>query len=124
MVKKLALALALAFVLCFARSGYAADISTTTCPGAGCTVINTEGGAHLAIQITGTFVGTITFSSTVDGTTFVTTQVIPVGSATPVSTATAGGIWTLELNGIKGVRVAFTAFTDGKAVVTSRQLRY
>ena len=120
MVKKLIIGL---IIILFAVPLYAADISSTTCPGAGCTNINTEGSDFLSIQISGTFTGTITFSSSVDGTNFITTQVIPVGSATPVSTTTAVGIWGLELKGLKTVRVAFTAYTDGTAVVISRQLR-
>lgn len=99
-----------------------ADLSTTTCPGAGCVVYTTEGQTQLAIQVTGTFVGTLTFSSTVDGTNFVVTNVLPVASGTAVSTATAPGMWTLVLQGHKQVRVAFTAFTSGTAVVTVRTL--
>lgn len=101
----------------------AADLSTSTCPGTGCVTYNVEGQTQLAVQVTGTFTGTLTFSTSVDGTNFVTSQVTPVGAlATPVSTTTAAGIWTLELKGHKSFRVAFTAYTDGTAVVTFRTL--
>ena len=101
----------------------AADLSTTTCPGAGCVTYTTEGQTQLAIQVSGTFTGTLTFYTSVDGTNFVISQVVPVGAlATPVTTTTAAGIWTLELKGHKNFRIAFTAYTDGTAITTLRTL--
>jgi len=115
MVKKLIIAGALIFGL--AIPAYAADISSTTCPGAGCVTLNSSGQVAAAIQVTGTFVGTITFQTSVDNSTYVTTLVLPAGSGTAVSTATAPGLWTLDLKGIKSIRVVFTAYTSGTASV-------
>jgi len=113
----------LLFTFGFLAPSFAADITTDTCPGAGCTDIVTEGNSFVAIQITGTWAGTITFSSTIDGDNFVTTLVTPIGSATGATTTTGNGIWTLELKGVRAIRVAFTTFSSGTATVVARFLR-
>lgn len=76
----------------------------------------TEGCTAIALQVSGTFVGTITFSVSVDGANFVTAQVLPVGALdTPVTTTTAGGIWVLNLLGIPIFRAKMTSYTSGTA---------
>lgn len=80
---------------------------------------NVEGEVRAVIQVTGTFTATLTFSTSVDKVNFVTSQVLPVGAVgTPVTTATAPGIWGINLFGQKLLRVKATAYTDGTAVVT------
>lgn len=108
----------LLFVLC--TPVYAQTISTTTCPGAGCADIDVAGQGSIGIQITGTFVGTITFQSSIDRTTFTTLLLTPSGSTTAVGTTTAPGLWTAPIAGITTVRVVFTAYTSGSAVVRNR----
>lgn len=103
-----------------------ANLSTTTCPGSGCTDINVAQQGSIGIQITGTFVGTITFKGSVasgaggSSLNFVDLAVIPSNSATPVTTTTTVGSWSRNIAGYTTVRVQFTAYTSGTAVVTNR----
>ena len=71
-----------------------------------------------AVQLVGTFTGTVTFEATVDSTNWAVINGMPVASTTPASTATAEGIWYITSNGLSGVRVKATAWTDGSLVAT------
>jgi hypothetical protein len=106
--------------LLIASLASAQDITGTTCPGAGCITQQTANQGSLGIQITGTWAGTITFSGSVNNSTYATILVVPVGATTPVSTTTANGVWTVAVGGLTSVRVAFTAYTSGTAVVQFR----
>src|SRR6185295_9863698 len=100
--------------------GWTQSITTTVCPGAGCIDLNVAGQGSLGVQITGTWVGTVTFQSSINGTTFVSLGVMPVNSTTSVSTTTGNGIWTVPVAGLTTVRVVFTAYTSGTATVIRR----
>jgi CO dehydrogenase/acetyl-CoA synthase beta subunit len=71
-----------------------------------------------AIQITGTWTGTITFEVTVDGVNWVAFNVTPAASGTDVSTTTANGCWSKQNNGYAGISAHATASMTGTAVVT------
>lgn len=119
-MKRIIIALALVFLSGVAQ---AQAISTTTCPGAGCIDINTSGQGSIGIQITGTWVGTVTFQSslgTSSSSTFTSLIVFPSNSTTGVTTTTGNGIWTAAVAGINQVRVVFTAYTSGTANVVRR----
>lgn len=76
----------------------------------------------VAAQITGTFVGTVTFEATVDGTNYVAIAVIPVGATrTLTTTATAAGMWQLNASGYAAVRARCSAFTSGTINVTLKR---
>lgn len=112
-------------VLLLALSTYAnaQSISTTTCPGAGCVTYNVSGQGSIGIQITGTWVGTVTFQSslgTLSTSTFTSLLVFPSSSQTGVTTTTGNGVWSTAIAGFNQVRVVFTAYTSGTAVVTYR----
>lgn len=101
----------------------AQNITTTTCPGAGCIDVNTAGQGSIGIQVTGTWVGTITFQAslgTQPTSTFVSLLVVPSASTTAVSTTTGNGAWSVAIAGYNQVRVVFTAYTSGTAVVNWR----
>jgi hypothetical protein len=76
---------------------------------------------NVSVQITGTWVGTVTFEGSVDGTnyfvinggTFASTGVL-------VSTATANGQWQFDVAGVQSFRARCSAFTSGTIVVTVR----
>lgn len=73
----------------------------------------------VGVQVTGTFVGTLEFQVTLDGTTYVATEALNVGSTgTPVTTTTTTGVFRFPVVGAKLVRVKATAWTSGDAVVT------
>lgn len=71
-----------------------------------------------AIQITGTWAGTITFECSVDGTNFVAVNMTPAASATAASTATANGVWAGSVGGFKTLRARFSTKTSGTPVIT------
>jgi hypothetical protein len=86
-------------------------------------VLTVEGQGVCAIDIRGTFVGTITFQSSVDTINWVTTNAIPLGSvnnASATSTATSTGAWLMPVSGSVRTRVIMTSYTSGSATVVMR----
>ena len=75
--------------------------------------VNTIVGVH----ITGTFVMTLEFQVTINGTDWVAKGAVPANEGAAVTTATAPGIFRVDARGVKGVRVRSTAFTSGTATV-------
>ena len=80
---------------------------------------------RIAFDVTGTFVGTITFEASVDGTTFLT-----LAGATPaasgISTLTAPGVFVSPINGCHGfekIRARMSAYTSGTALVKYQTAR-
>jgi len=75
---------------------------------------------NVAIQVTGTFTGTITFQASNDGTNFVSTTArasTQTAIATEVTTTTGVGMFYLSGAHPRLLRVTMTAFTSGTAVV-------
>lgn len=70
-----------------------------------------EAASTLAIQFTGTWTGTGKVSGTVDGTTYYDLLMIPANSATGVTSATAVGLWRVDVSGLKDVLVDFARTT-------------
>ena len=70
----------------------------------------------VAIQVTGTFTGTLTFQGSVDGATWVAIGAVPAAGGAEVSTTAATGLWMIT-RVPPFVRVQMTAFTSGSAVV-------
>ena len=77
-----------------------------------------RGFGALAIQVTGTFVGTVTFEGTVDGSTWVAMQFIPIGGGAGVTSVTAPGIVRAECAGYRLVRARVSAYTSGTITAT------
>lgn len=104
--------------------------TTTTCTDAtikdgtaGCAIANVAGQGSLGIQITGTWTGTLTFSTSIGtstNSTFVSALVTPVGSTTPVTTTTGNGVWSIPVAGFAQVKVAVTITGTGSAIVVFR----
>ena len=73
---------------------------------------------HALLMIGGTFVGTLTFYASDDGTNFVPIFGTPLNSATAVGTATATGKgYRFSTGGLKTLRATMTAYTSGAAAV-------
>lgn len=84
------------------------------------TNIDMLGRRGLAIQIAGTFVGTLTFKATVNGTAYHPVGLTPVAGGAVATTAAAEGIWTLDINpGYTKIQVYWTARTSGAVTVTA-----
>lgn len=77
--------------------------------------IPVQGYSTVAFQVAGTFVATVTFQGTIDGTNWVSLEAIPSDGTTPVTSATAAGIWIASCAGLAQVRVS-TAWTSGTSV--------
>lgn len=70
----------------------------------------------LALQVTGTWVGTLTFQGSNDNATWVSVSLMSVGGTTTAATTTTtgNGMWAGPVN-YKFFRVRMTAFTSGTA---------
>lgn len=85
-----------------------------------------NGNAGFSVDVRGTFVGTITFQGTIDGTNWITMAVMPAGSTTnvaSVTTTTAPGAWVGNAAGFVQVRAIMTAYTSGSATVVLRAMQ-
>jgi hypothetical protein len=77
-----------------------------------------SGYAGCAIQLTGTWVGTVAFEGSVDGATFVALQVTSPTSGATVTSATGNGVWLVGTTGLRIVRARMSAYTSGVATVS------
>lgn len=82
--------------------------------------LEVKGNGKAAVQLTGTFVGTVSFEGTVDGTNWVAINMTPPNSATAASSATAAGVWVGSASALRAVRARMSAYTSGTAVVSVR----
>lgn len=80
--------------------------------------LDTSNAGAAAVQLTGTWAGTIAFEGSVDGGTFVSLNMVPSNSATAATSATATGAWSANIGGYRQVRARASAWTSGTATVT------
>lgn len=74
------------------------------------------------LQVTGTFVGTITWEVSNDGgTTWVGILAAPTTTGTGALTATATGIYVVDVGAIEKLRARISAYTSGAITVTAFQ---
>lgn len=86
--------------------------------------LSVAGGMNAATaQITGTWVGTIQFEGTVDGTNWVPINGVYAGGTAPGPTITANGVVRLTPGGLASIRLNMTAWTSGTATITLRASR-
>jgi hypothetical protein len=85
-------------------------------------ILNVDGLASLAIDIVGTFVGTVIFEYTINGTDWYTLTGNIVGSSTTATGATAPGKWTANVAAFQKVKVRCSAFTSGAINVVMRAI--
>lgn len=78
--------------------------------------------SYAAIQLTGTWTGTISFEITVDGVNWVAVSATPAASVTTVSSATGNGVWFVQMTGFAGLRARCSAAMTGTAAVTIKSL--
>jgi hypothetical protein len=82
-----------------------------------------SGQSVYAVDVRGTFSGTITFQSYVDGTGITTAIAVPAGSGNSfgsVTTTTTTGTWYVLAPGAASGRVTMTSYTSGTANITLR----
>lgn len=82
-------------------------------------IMSVRGLGGVALQLSGTWVGTVSFEATVDGNTWVAFNMAPSNSATAASSATSGGAWSANCAGYDSVKARVSAYTSGtvKAVM-------
>lgn len=84
-------------------------------------VLSMAGGmSAAAVQITGTWAGTIQFEGTVDGAVWTPVNGVFAGSSAPGPTITVNGVVRLTPSGLASIRVNATLWTSGTATITMR----
>ena len=83
-------------------------------------VLALVGNNAAAAQITGTWVGTITFEASLDGTTWTGINAVSASTSTPQTTTTVNGLYRLTPGGLQQIRAIMSAFTSGTATVSMR----
>lgn len=85
--------------------------------------MNVDGFKAVYVQITGTFVGTVTFETSLDGATWVATGLAAVATGTVATAPTAPGAWILTPNGTNLFRARVSAWTSGTITVLAKGSR-
>jgi len=75
--------------------------------------------AAVALQVTGIFVGTITFEATLDGTNWTAHQGVNTANGDVSTTTTGTGIFIVPVTGMKQFRARVSAYTSGTITVVS-----
>lgn len=74
-------------------------------------------------QVTGTFVGTVTFEGSADdGTTWTTVEAINLSNSTRAGTATTTGNYLVACPGMSDFRARISAYTSGSITVKARKV--
>lgn len=87
--------------------------------GAGST-FTVSGYCYVVFQITGTFVGTITFQATLDGTNWIAVRATNMNTGNAATTGAVVGLYQLGVAGLGIVRANVTAYTSGAITVWIR----
>lgn len=74
----------------------------------------------VALQLAGTWAGTVSFEATVDGLTWVAFNMVPSNSATAASSSTGNGVWSANCAGYATVRARFSTATSGTVNATGQ----
>lgn len=94
---------------------------TLTGAGQAVTLSNLVGLGTVGVQVSGTFVATVIFESTIDGTNWFAINAVPLPSGVNVATAaTAPGQWQIDVAACTQMRVRCSAYTSGTATVFMR----
>lgn len=84
------------------------------------TAFDVAGLALVTVQVTGTFVGTVTFEGTIDGSNWIAILARSVVDGATATTATAPGIYQLPVAGLEQVRARVSAYTSGSITAIGR----
>lgn len=82
--------------------------------------LDVVGQAAAVIALTGTFVGTVTFEGTIDGTNWFSVMAVKLGDGSIATTATATGMYRIACAGITSIRARVSAWTSGSITATAR----
>lgn len=74
---------------------------------------------EIAVQVTGTWVATLSFEGSVDGTNYDACVIVPLNGTVAVGSTTANLSWyARNVTCLRSFRVRCTAYTSGTATVT------
>ena len=79
-----------------------------------------SGQSAAAAQLTGSWVGTITFEASLDGTTWTALNAVSASTSFPQTTTNANGLFRITPAGLQQFRANMTGFTSGSASVILR----
>lgn len=74
----------------------------------------------LGIQVTGAMTATLQFEGTIDGINWFALNAVPKDSSTPVTSATAAGVWFANVGALLAARVRCSAYTSGSPTIGMR----
>lgn len=77
-----------------------------------------NGKSVAVIQVIGTWAGTLTFEGTATTGDWVTISGQAINGALSATSTTANGIFRFNITGLTGIRVRWTTYTSGQAIVT------
>lgn len=89
-------------------------------PGNGFALAGLEEFESVIVEVSGTFVGTITWEVSEDGITFYAVNVTPLATGTKATTATVAGVYAVPTLGVKQFRARISAWTSGTITVKAR----
>ena len=92
-------------------------ISNRITANGGVIVLGLIGQGAAGIQVSGTWVGTLEFEAAV-GETMLAVYGMPINGTTAVTSATANGVWRVDVAGLRAVQVRASAWTSGSALIT------
>lgn len=84
------------------------------------TVLNTSNQSFSVIDVQGTFVATVTFEATIDGTNFFAIPVVRISDGTLSTTTTSAGQFAFRCAGYQSVRARVSAYTSGSITAIGR----
>lgn len=82
--------------------------------------LDVVGQAACVLALTGTFVGTVTFEGTIDGSNWFSVMAVKLGDGSIATTATSTGMYRIACAGITSVRARVSAYTSGSITATAR----
>jgi hypothetical protein len=83
------------------------------------TALSLLGNSSAQFTVTGTFVGTITWQGSEDGTNYSSLYAVQLGTNSIATTATTTGVFEASVSGLQLVRANITAYTSGAITVTA-----
>ncbi len=90
----------------------------TACPGVGCVTLFLAGSSNVALQVSCTYSGTVSFEGTIENTNWVALNMTPLNSATAASSTTSTGVWqSVLVGGLTAVRARMSSYTSGQACI-------
>lgn len=82
--------------------------------------LDVVGQAAAVIALTGTFVGTVTFEGTIDGSNWFSVMAVKLGDGSIATTATSTGMYRVSCAGLTSLRARVSAYTSGSITATGR----